>query len=235
MLSVAEVLHPPYGYTGVERTSGVGLGWLAGTCATVEGERDATAWASAIRRYLPGVVTTPRYPSRHYASGLTADSGAWAVLYDGRGGSAGTLLVQIRQGAFELLDEARAIGLAREVSGSVRLSRLDLWWDDRSESVRPWDLWGLIERGAVRPLARAREVTLYEDGHGVLRLGGRQSERYLRVYDKWDASGHRVRHEIELKGYAAVTAGELLGASAQLGDLFDREIGRMYRAVRAGV
>jgi hypothetical protein len=232
MLSVAEPFHPPYGYTGVERTSGVGLGWVAGSCMTDEGERDATAWASVIRGYLPGVVTKPRWPGRHYASGLAADNGSWAVLYDGRGGSAGTLMVQIRQGCFEVLDEARALGLAREVAGRIRLSRLDLWWDDRGESVRPLDLWRLMERGLVRPVGRLREITLHEDGHGVLRLGGRSSERYLRVYDKWDGAGRRVRHEIEIKGWAAAQAGELLGASARLGDLFDQGIGRMYRTTR---
>jgi hypothetical protein len=226
---------PPYSYTGVHRIGSVGLGWVAGTVVTAESEADADRWAGVLGGYLPGVVERVKYGSRHYSFGLAAPSGTWTVWYDGRGAAEGTLFVQVRQGAFELLDDGRDVGLARVVAAGVRLSRLDLWWDDAESRVRPEELWALMKAGLVRPRAQSREFTEYADGHGILRLGGRQSERYQRVYDKWDGAGRRVRHELEVKGSVAAEAGELLGASAQLADLFDREYERMFWPVRAGV
>lgn len=207
MKSTSGVL-PPLGPTGVEPEI-VSLGWFAGTAAP--DDPPATGWG--IVRGLVGPSTLSP-GNRHYSAGVRADDWSWQVLWAGRGGAAGTVYVEVRQGVWEALPPDGAADLAGRLLTAVRCSRLDLAGDVLLPCALPSDLFAARDRARTRTHRGGWELMVRGDGGQKLTVGSRTSERYLRVYVK----DVRVRHELELKGAtgraacAAILSGDSLRA-----------------------
>lgn len=228
MVERSTQLLPPFSDTGVE-TRAV-PGWFAGS-AVADGDDEslASGLVESLRRFLPGVVIRSRNGSRHYAFTLARADGSFAVLYGGLGGASGSVMVQVRQSAFEGLSPDGGAGLLAWCCANLRPSRLDVALDDGAARVAPGDLYDGRLDAVSRTHRGGWEWRQNGAGGSTLYVGSRQSERYLRVYVK--AAGGRawVRHEVELKGSVALGAAESVLAGQSLVSLWAAEAGRIAR------
>jgi DNA relaxase NicK len=191
------------------------MGWLAGTTEPWEPETDRDVGfrlSTELRELLP-IGSSLEGRNRHYSKGVRADDWSWQVLWQGLGGAAGTVYVEVRQSVWESLPEDVARLAATSLCGQLRATRIDLAGDDlRPRAMTPADYFAWREVAETRTRRDGWELTLRGDGGEKLTIGSRSSERYGRIY-----IGHGgVRHEIELKAAlarataAAVVAGEAL-------------------------
>jgi DNA relaxase NicK len=134
--------------------------------------------------------------------------------------------VTVKQAAWESLSPAVALHLAQDLLDELTVTRLDLAGDDHSVGrASPEDLYALAPRARTRVHRRNIALTVDLGGGAKLTVGARSSALYLRVYVK----GDRTRHELELKGAAALRAVTMFGASASWGAIWADEYARLVR------
>lgn len=115
--------------------------------------------------------------------------------------------LDLPQAALDGLGTAGAVELLRQLLQlGGRISRLDIWFDDRARHVEPLEVSKAFRAGNV--LTRAREARYADDTRrGVITyIGSRASGRVLRVYDKAAQSrtpGRGIRWELEAHGRQA--------------------------------
>lgn len=228
MAERSTLLLPPYSLTGVEPTASPG--WFAGS-VPVDGDGEAVAreLVRSLLRFLPGVHVSSGRTPQYYASSLASPAGTWAVFFGGRGDAAGTVLLQVRQAAFESVADGTGLALLAWCCANARASRLDAALDDWAGLVSPRELYnGYL--GAVSRTHRLQwELHERHDGNSRLTLGSRQSDRYERVYLKSRGGRPSVRHEVELKGAAARAAADRFVGGQSLMDLWLAESQRVAR------
>jgi len=200
---------PPLSETGVEMTT-VGLGWLRGTLRT-----DPEAVMALLRPHLG--ESSPRSGGTRWfrQSAHLADRRAM-VAWDGIGQAAGRVMVDVSQTALDALgwDGARAL-LADLLGAGFRTSRIDLYLDDRARRASARLLRAaIVDRQYV---SHAEPGGYHEDdrtGAATAYLGSRESERFLRGYDK-DPNGEdpRTRYELEVKGETAKWVSEAVASA----------------------
>lgn len=202
---------PPVSPTGVE-TEQVTLGWLAGTASTDVGHRGEQGHAdrlvSRIRAVAPGVAVRWR-GNRAYRDGICAPDWSWLVGWEGQGGAAGTVLVELRQSFFEargISANTLAFGLCTD---GVRPSRIDLAGDVPEPATRPHEWFDRWDTARSHVPSRSVVLQVQRDGPEKLSIGARGGERYLRIYDKPERGC--VRHELELRGARSRAVGLVLG------------------------
>lgn len=224
------LLLPPYSSTGVEQEASPG--WFAGSVmADGDGEEVARELVRSLLRFLPGVHLSSGRTPQYYASSLASPAGTWAVFYGGRGGAAGTVMVQVRQSAFESVSAEVGLALLAWLCANVRGSRFDVAWDDYAGLVSPAELYN----GQAGASGRARLMVLRSETYSgaltgcTLTVGSRHSERFLRVYLKSRGGRPSVRWEVELKGGAAVDAAERVLSGVSVAELWRVEAPRGVR------
>lgn len=207
--------YPPYGHTGVEPVS-VGMGWLSGS-SRPEDPKVASWELVNLLRSLTGRASQLTQGNRHYGSGVRADDWSWQVVWDGRGGAAGSVWAEVRQSVWEGLG-ADWGALASALIPTLNASRLDIAADFARPCLLPAHYFALRTGARTRTHRGDWELKVRGDGSEKLTIGGRSGERYGRIYVKDD---ERVRHELELKGQLA----RMLCAAG----LTDRLLGDIWR------
>jgi hypothetical protein len=155
---------------------------------------------------------------------------------------AGRVTVQIegegcgRIGRDELLSLMRLMQRCR-----VKWTRVDVYYDDFRRRKDPREIFEAIDNGegelpnviGIRKHAIYHKWDMGKTSGYTLNLGGRESEKYVRIYDKkLESKGERdcVRYEVECKGFAAQVLGAVL-AEAEDGEAFARVAGEYVGAI----
>jgi len=87
-----------------------------------------------------------------------------------------------------------------------RCTRVDLALDVRDEKLIISKLASIVKHGSTKVKTKSYSHILSQDGGETLYLGSRQSEQYLRIYNKaaqQEIAGDWIRIELELKGSRA--------------------------------
>ena len=111
---------------------------------------------------------------------------------------------------FELLHNVIEFG--------AKVTRLDLAKDAVNQKVNLGSIWWAIKNGRTTGRARDWERIQGEDGGCTINIGSRQSDKFVRVYDKGVESKTGAdwkRMEIELKHDTAKTIARVLAANPQ--------------------
>lgn len=217
---------PPSGNTGVQIPKGLpegrnppgvlGIGWAQGTTHSTSCA-DVRAWLAEVF----GPAVQRRSGLRWYARAWSLGD-AGVVVADGpHSGSsnAAEVYIVIPQGALDPLGWDGQLGaLALLDSLGVRLSRVDVYYDDLARVSDPQDVLDAMKRGDA-----LTHVTTWlpwgpgSDGGMTMYLGARSAECMVRVYRKWIESGNPadgVRWEMEAKGARAPIVADLVRLSA---------------------
>jgi hypothetical protein len=186
--------------------SETGLGWLRGTIKTLE---TADVLDTLLGYFGPH---QPRQGgTRWYRSAANLAERSVMVAWDGVGQASGTVMVEVKQTALDGLGWERSVELLSDLASlGLRASRLDLYYDDRERIASPGEVWEALSAGQGVTHSQSFERHEDQDHRSTANLGARSSLRYLRVYDKPDESGDRVRWEIELHDESARSAVSLL-------------------------
>jgi DNA relaxase NicK len=130
-------------------------------------------------------------------------------------------MVDITQTALDGLGWTRSLDLSQALlTAGLRASRLDLYLDDRKRRASARVVRGAIVQGDY--VSHAQPGGYREDdttGAATAYLGSRESERFLRAYDK-DPNGEdpRTRWELENKGATARIALDLIASAHRTPD-----------------
>lgn len=184
--------------------------------------RDYTTWNGIAS--LLGLEFSPLgYGMRRYRQAARGVGHPGLILWDGCEANMGVhvvlsgevLRILERASGFpgwdKLVDTLRAIG--------ATFTRVDIALDDLGGSIA-WDtVRDAFVGGHVSCRAHADSLTVHQSRHGdgwlsTLAVGSRQSERFLRCYQKAESNGDEftgLRFELECKGgYAEAAAGALI-------------------------
>lgn len=100
------------------------------------------------------------------------------------------------------------------VNSGGRISRLDLAKDAENERINLANIWPFIETKMYEGTSRNASKMQSIDGGYTIYVGSRQSEKFIRIYDKAAesklASRDWKRYEIETKGMVARAMAQLL-------------------------
>jgi DNA relaxase NicK len=201
---------PPMGSTGVYIPDGpagsvdrLGIGWAQGTTRTT-GYADVLDWL----RELFGPATE-RGGTRWYHRSWSFETEGVKVADGPRSGSsnAAEVYIEVTQGACDGLGWDGCMRLLALLSTlGVRLSRCDVYYDDRRRIVDPSTVMDAVQAGQTRSHLRYWRRVDDSAGGFTAYLGKRASDCMLRVYRKWAESGDAVdgvRWEMEAKGERA--------------------------------
>lgn len=194
----------------------LGIGWAQGTTREAP-VAEVLGWLS--ERFGPAV------PREH---GLQWYGRAWKLGEHGvvvgdrpRSSSSdpGEVYVVIPQGALDPLGwDGQVAVLALLESLRVRLSRVDVYYDDLARHADPEDVLAAMRAGNARTRVKAVRWVGDFSGGMTTYLGSREGECMVRVYRKWAESGDPgagVRWEMEAKGERApIVADFVRGAAA---------------------
>lgn len=206
----------PEGAAGRTETGRLGIGWAQGTTRTTSAV-DMLGWL--------GELLGPA--KLREGNGLQWYRRAWAIGDLGvlvadqpRSGSSdpAEVYVIVPQGALDALGwDGQMKLLALLDSLGVRLSRVDVYYDDLLRIADPEDVLAAVKGGDT--LSRMKRWRRVEDSEGGMTayLGSRTGECMVRVYRKWAESGdpnQGVRWEMEAKGERAPMVAEFVRLSA---------------------
>jgi len=211
----------PLSSTGVQMPDGtggvgrLGIGWAQGTTHAT-GYRDVLGWLGE----LFGAIVERKRGLQWYRRAWSIGTGG-VVVADGpvSGWSdPAEVYIVIPQTACDALgwDGSMRLLALLDVLG-VRLSRLDVYYDDLRRIADPRDVMAAVEGGQTRSRVKSwREVRDHEGGMTAY-LGSRTGECMVRVYRKWAESGdpsQGVRWEMEAKGERAPIVAALIRSAA---------------------
>lgn len=115
--------------------------------------------------------------------------------------------------------------LCKVVRSQAKITRLDLAKDATNENISLPELWG--EFNSERRRGRTKKFSQVQGSNGghTIYGGSRESERFLRIYDKaieqGDYQGDYKRCELECKGDVARALGAMLAESDKWGEIFN--------------
>jgi len=200
----------------------ISIDWLAGTFKelTHEAQRFMDAYAR-----FPSVL--PDAPRHGYNSAHKDGCGTvvqWHTEYQGMG-----YHVQFSGSALRNIIEQKEVqpdALLRSfLNSGGRVSRLDLAKDATGEKIDLSAIYQQIERGSNRGSARTHSQIKSSGGGVTVYVGSRQSERFIRIYDKAaerELSGVLwSRFEIETKGLVARAVASTLSHTDNWAGAFD--------------
>ena len=120
------------------------------------------------------------------------------------------------------------------INAGMRVSRLDLAKDLTGQEIDGEALYKFIKSGVNGGTARNALRIENEKGGQTIYVGSRQSERYIRIYDKAQETGETSikwwRMEIETKGDVARVVAAALIDDAEPAAIFDTTIAKMVGA-----
>jgi len=204
----------------------VTIDWLS---FTMHDERGIT---NVLQTLNPSGIMDAAKPKFGYDWAARTQDGA-SVLSQRNGGSMGTHFI-IPGSALRALSE-RGVGglriLAQAVTNGAKITRVDLAKDAQDEKFELIQFAQTVSSGGYTGTAQKASVVRSSDGGCTLYIGSRQSERFVRVYDKGIESGQGgdwVRLEMETKGDVAnIIAKALCDGQSDINTILCRSVERM--------
>jgi hypothetical protein len=189
----------------------VTLDWLAFTIK--EMTENAEAWFGI---HTPTESSTPDAPTNGYRSACRGPNGVVRMWNNDRPemGHHVILSGSTLRSVVLALNTTQASLLQSAISTGGSVTRLDLAVD--SEGVSIDERYIYLQSLAGKAMGTCRTFTLLEgsDGGKTVYMGSRQSERFIRIYDKGAQQGisgiHWHRMELETKGMVARSVAVLL-------------------------
>lgn len=128
--------------------------------------------------------------------------------------------------------------LRASVDAGLRISRLDLAKDCTGEAVDGQAIYQSLKQvshgGTTRNFSRIENA----QGGQTIYMGSRQSERFVRLYDKAQQTGDSTklwwRLEIETKGDVSRIVADALAAGTDASQVFDSTIAKMVGPIASG-
>lgn len=170
---------------------------------------------TAIPYPISGVEWSPAIPSKGYNTALENKQGckvSWHTKRDDMGAHV--------QYSGKCLNKCAEIGVTASMVAMHhnlshdRCTRIDLALDARDERLKIGSLASAVKHNQDKLRVKTYSHIVSQDGGETLYLGSRQSEQYLRIYNKaaeQQIDGDWVRIELELKGSRAHQVGSMLG------------------------
>jgi phage replication initiation protein len=179
-----------------------------------------------IAQYASAGKNVPVPPQFGYTSGWRVGAGILFFTHEIRD-DMGVHFILSGKTLGALQNEGHAINavLRSVISNNARVTRLDLAKDATNESISLPEIWGDIDsRAGSGRTKKFSQVQGTDRGHTIYG-GSRESERFLRIYDKaieqGDTQGDYKRCELELKGDVARAVARLLVESDKWGEIFN--------------
>ena len=150
---------------------------------------------------------SPATPRHGYTEGIRNQAGAIAMRNRNRSDMgvhvsySGSTLNDYREHDISSLNILRW-HIARQAS----VSRIDLAFDVKHESLNPRELYAMLDGGQATTTAKTWNLITGNDGGATCYIGSRQSEAFVRIYDKaaqTGTDGQWTRIELELKASKA--------------------------------
>lgn len=150
---------------------------------------------------------SPQTPRFGYTEGVINQAGAVVMRNVNRVdmgvhvGYSGKTLNTYREAGISSLEIVRW-----HIARGATFSRIDLAYDLRDTDMRPETLYIDLNLGLAVTTAKTFNLITGNDGGSTLYIGSRQSEAFVRIYDKGVESGTRerwIRVELELKSSKA--------------------------------
>lgn len=198
-----------------EQDGRLGIGWAQGTTRSTSAA-DVLAWLAE--------TFGPCKPREH---GVQWYRRAWSVgelgvvvASEPRSASSdpAEVYIVVPQGALDALGwDGQLAVLALLAALGVRLSRVDVYYDDLARLADPEDVLAAMRAGDARSRVKKWREVSDSDGGMTAYLGSRTGECMVRVYRKWAESGDPaagVRWEMEAKGERAPIVAEFVRLSA---------------------
>lgn len=212
----------------------VTIDWLAGTFKEFTNEAE-----SFLRTYADFGNTQAGKPRNGYNQCEVASNGVeflWSTNHSGMGYHAvfsGTALRNL----FELSGVKPLTLLHAAIDAGLRVSRLDLAKDCTGEAFDGETIYKSLEQGLGGGASRTVSRIVSNNNGETIYLGSRQSERFIRIYNKAAQTGSTDeqwwRMEIETKGDVSRLVAQSLVESVSLGRVFDSIAGRMFGSADA--
>lgn len=112
------------------------------------------------------------------------------------------------------------------IKSGGRITRLDLAKDAQDVPINLWRIWKHIEAGNTEGTAQSHSVIVNQTGGITVYVGSRQSEKFIRIYDKANQIGDDTkewkRFELETKGLVARALANLLVSDDNWAGAFDK-------------
>lgn len=150
---------------------------------------------------------SPQTPRFGYTEGSVNQAGAVVMRNRDRSdmgvhvGYSGKTLNTYRDNGVSNLDMLRW-----HIGRGASVSRIDLAFDMRETTIKPGGLYEHLCNGRAITTAKNYNLIVGNDGGATLYIGSRQSEAFVRIYDKGIESGiggNWIRCELELKSSKA--------------------------------
>ncbi len=194
----------------------LGIGWAQGTTHTTSCE-DVRGWLGEI--FGPAALRRTGLQWYERAWSLGDQGVVVADLPRSSSSHAGEVYIVIPQGALDALGWDGSVRVLRLLGAlGVRLSRVDVYFDDLRRLADPVDVLAALEAGNTRTRVKAWRSVRDSAGGMTTYLGSRTGECMVRVYRKWAESGVEsdgVRWEMEAKGPRAPLVADLVAGSAR--------------------
>lgn len=127
------------------------------------------------------------------------------------------------------LDQKTLVGRVRDAGASI--TRLDLARDITNQQISLDKIYQALERGEYSGTSRKFAQIHSLNGGNTIYVGSRQSEKFIRIYDKASESNlpHSLwfRFELELKGMVARACASVLATSDNWGAAFTEIVQHM--------
>jgi DNA relaxase NicK len=193
----------------------LGIGWAQGTTRATSAA-DMLGWLG--ERFGPSKAR--EHGVQWYCRAWSVGDRGVVVASEPRSASSdpAEVYVVVPQGALDALGWDGQIALLALLDAlGVRLSRVDVYYDDLARLADPEDVLAALRGGDTR--TRVKSWRRVEDSAGGMTayLGARSGECMIRVYRKWAESGDPaagVRWEMEAKGERAPIVAEFVRLSA---------------------
>jgi len=200
----------------------VTIDWLAGTFKEWTNETE-----NFLRTYADFGNTQAGKPRNGYNQCEVASSGVelfWSTNHQGMGYHAvfsGTALRNL----FELSGVKPLTLLHAAIDAGMRVSRLDLAKDCTGETFDGEAIYKSLEQGLGGGASRTVSRIVSNNNGETIYLGSRQSERFIRIYNKAAQTGNDTelwwRLEIETKGDVARLVASSLLETGSIGRVLD--------------
>lgn len=200
----------------------VTIDWIAITIKELKNEPEGTL--AIIAR---DTKTYPESATNGYDTAIRTTGGICAMWHTVRS-EMGLHIIVSGSALRELLErcELSQREILRELSDTGgRFTRLDIAKDVRDIPIDLDRIYETISAGKTKGTARSFSQMHSPNGGNTIYIGSRQSERFVRIYDKAAQSGlggeHWKRFEIECKGMVARAMASVLLQTDNWGKVFD--------------
>ena len=200
----------------------IALDWLAGTFNG--GSKHELEF---INKYASAATVQPSTP-RHGYTDATVDGNGVNVLWNTSRDEMGTHVV-LPGSSLRKLQELSGVQLETllrdATNAGLKISRLDLAKDIIGQAIDLETVYQSLVGGRNAGTARTFSKIQSNDGGFTVYVGSRQSEKFIRIYNKAAQEGisnqHWYRYELETKGMVARAVATSLTQSGNWSGVFD--------------